>query len=42
MINLAGVRECDTYMRSELVQAGVPIIDIPRENSEVPYTVRRI
>jgi len=39
MINLAGVRECDVHMRSELVQAGVPIIDIPRENSEVPYTV---
>lgn len=39
MKNLAGVQNCDEYIRIELQKADVPIIEEARSSSEVPYTL---
>lgn len=41
MRNLAGVHYADDVINEELSQAGVPIIEVPRDevHSEVPYTL---
>ena len=37
MKNLAGVPMCDVYIRAELEAAGIPIVEVPLDNTEVPY-----
>lgn len=41
MRNLAGAHYCDDVIQEELSQAGVPIVEVPRDDvhSEVPYTL---
>jgi len=39
MKNLAGVEECDRDIRSELTRACIDIEEVPKGNSEVPYTL---
>lgn len=40
LLNLAGVKTCDEYIRKELAEAGIEIIELPfLGTSEVPYKV---
>lgn len=39
MINLAGRKDCDTFIRQELEGAGVPIVTVHTVHSEVPYAL---
>ncbi len=39
MINLAGDKECDNFIRGELLQAGITCLNTEAGRSEVPYTV---
>lgn len=42
MINLAGKKDCDFYIKVELTRCGIPIEDSPRSSaiSEVPYSLQ--
>lgn len=39
MKNLAGVDDCDRYIRDELTRARIPIVDGQKSTGEVPYTL---
>jgi hypothetical protein len=39
MKNLAGIKECDTYILVELAKADVPVSIVEQDHTEVPYTV---
>jgi hypothetical protein len=39
MINLAGNRDCDKYIEKELQRCGIPILNVERANTEVPYSI---
>ena len=38
MINLAGNENADRFIQEELYLAGIPIVEVEKTNSEVPYT----
>ena|SRR3989344_5564996 len=40
MENLAGVNEADDYIKEEMRLAGIPIINGPRSDGEVPYSLK--
>ena len=39
MNNLAGNKECDKEIADELTRAGIEIVSVPLDNTEVPYTI---
>lgn len=39
MINLAGKEDCDKYIEDELLRAGIDVIEVPKSNGEVPFTI---
>jgi len=40
MKNAAGDANCDKYLKSELRQAGIPIVSFPDNRGEVPATIK--
>lgn len=39
MINLAGHEDCDHYIRAELTRARIPVLEVVRVKTEVPYSL---
>lgn len=39
MVNLAGVRECNHYIYTELSVAGIEVVRVDQSESEVPYSI---
>ena len=39
MKNLAGVQDCDKYIREELERADIEVVEVPKSEGEVPFTL---
>ena len=42
MNNLAGAKNADTYIRTELTHCRIPVVSVPISGGEVPYTLEGV